>query len=445
MRALLRVVCLLALAATAATILFYRELALTDSPVMLTAAVIVVAVLGAVFGLTFRRQAADSTATPQPGLLAETMAAPAQSDERLEERAMLIFARHLLAAGSGEALLATIERELPPMLGGRRVWVTWEQPARPGVAHARMGERLPQSLLTDRVQEWTTFTLRQQEQTVGLLGIESPGGLSTPLKQSIQVITPLLAQAIGTMQEVDVFREASVLDLLTGAVTRREGIARLQAEVKRGQRTGSTMAVLMIDLDHFKSINDQYGHPIGDLLLTALGQTMQRTLRASDLRCRWGGEEFLIAVPDTTLAQAQIVATHLLQNIAATAVPSSRGPVSSTASIGVTVSRPGETDVDRIIARADMALYQAKNAGRACIRVVLGGFDGEPVGTSPNRPLQAPLERPDGTLPFPDRRDPNRRDRRQVPSPGRRRTDPPTGDGPSAPPPNSEIERTRTG
>jgi hypothetical protein len=153
---------------------------------------------------------------------------------------------------------------------------------------------------------------------------------------------------------------------------------------------------------------------------------MLRTLRASDVRCRWGGEEFLIVLPDTTLAQAQVVATHLLHNLAATAIPSPKGPVSSTASIGLTISRPAETDVNRIVARADMALYQAKHAGRSCIRIVLGGYDGEPVGME--APRKASITGSE-TLPFSDRRAHDRVDRRKVPGPGRRRTDgPPSAD-----------------
>jgi diguanylate cyclase (GGDEF)-like protein len=180
------------------------------------------------------------------------------------------------------------------------------------------------------------------------------------------------------------------------------------------------MAVLMIDLDHFKSINDRFGHAVGDELLTGIGQTMLRTLRATDVRCRWGGEEFLIVLPDTSLAQAQVVATHLLHNLAATTIPSPNGPVTSTASIGLTISRPAETDVNCIVARADMALYQAKHAGRSCIRVVLGGYDGEPVGM--DSPRKMPLQASE-TVPFPDRRVQDRADRRKIPSPGRRRTD----------------------
>jgi hypothetical protein len=95
--------------------------------------------------------------------------------------------------------------------------------------------------------------------------------------------------------------------------------------------------------------------------------------------------------------------------------------VSSTASIGLTISRPGETNIDLIVRRADMALYRAKHAGRSCVRVVLGDPDGNPIGTG--AATAEPISGANATLPFPDRRNPARTDRRRVPGPGRRSTD----------------------
>lgn len=191
------------------------------------------------------------------------------------------------------------------------------------------------------------------------------------------------------------------------------------------------MAVLMVDLDHFKSVNDRFGHAVGDALLTTIGRTLHSTLRASDIRCRWGGEEFLIVLPDTDLGRAQVVAGHLLQNIASAYVPLASGPVTTTASIGLTISRPGETSVTNLVARADLALYRAKREGRSCLRVVLGDHDGKPIGAG-GSPSPAATPRA-AALPFPDRRSPERPDRRRVPSPGRRRTDPaPLSDGPTS-------------
>lgn len=423
MRPLQRVlIVFLFIVAATALVVVNGELAPNGTVLSHGALTLVAIILGMALGLSFRAAAVDAERGPiaPTAPVAETLPSP---EAIPDERALLTFARQLLAATATEDLRAAVESQLPQMLNGRKVWIVWEHPPRPPAANQPFGNMQRPSLISQDVQEWTTFALAVDNQRLGLLGVESAGGLAPHVKQRIQSITPLLGQALKSAQVVDTFREASVVDLLTGAATRREGLNRLQAEIKRAQRTGSAMAVLMIDLDHFKSINDRFGHAVGDALLTAIGDTMSRTLRASDVRCRWGGEEFLILLPDTSLAQAQIVATHLLQNVAATAVPSPQGPVSSTASIGLTISRPAETDVQRVVGRADMALYQAKNAGRACVRVVLGGFDGEPIGMevrkAPSRSASSEA------VPFPDRRNPQQVDRRQMPSPGRRRTDGP--------------------
>jgi diguanylate cyclase (GGDEF)-like protein len=124
------------------------------------------------------------------------------------------------------------------------------------------------------------------------------------------------------------------------------------------------MAVLMLDLDQFKSINDRFGHAAGDAMLAVVGRTIMRTLRATDVRVRWGGEEFLVVLPETDLPRAQVVAKGLLREISAATVATPSGPVGSTVSIGITISRQGETDAAAMLRRADTALYRAKAAGR---------------------------------------------------------------------------------
>jgi diguanylate cyclase (GGDEF)-like protein len=422
MRVLIRIVCSVIVIVALFAIVRWKDDLEAVFPSAPEAATIAIASLVALLFLVGRqRQLRDNEASvlALSNTSPEPSPAPTPAHDIVHDRALVTFARQLVAATATAELRATIESQLPALVEGRRVWVVAEKGA--DAATKETNSHLGQfPLLTDDLQEWTTFILQVDGTRYGLLGVESPGGLSPQIKQRLQSVTPLISQALKTAQDVDGFREASVVDLLTSTATRREGLNRLQAEVKRAQRTGSAMAVLMLDLDHFKGINDRFGHALGDTLLTAIGQTLTRTLRATDVRCRWGGEEFLIVLPDTSLAQAQVVATHLLQNLAATVVPSPQGNVSSTASIGLTVSRPAETDVQRIVVRADKALYQAKNAGRACIRVVLGDFDGEPIGVeTPRQATSGAAEK----LPFADRRSATRPDRRGLPGHGRRRTD----------------------
>ena len=356
------------------------------------------------------------------------LASPVTLSNFFNDDAFLAFVEQVMAATTSDALHLTVQAKFPPLIGGRRVWIVSELQKRNWPEGTEPAGTTFDAQLTSSVQEWTTFPLRVQDKSVGLLGVESSGGLGADRQQAIQRMTPLLARAVSTVGAIETFREAGLVDLLTGAASRREGLNRLNSEVKRSQRTGTSMAVLMIDLDHFKSVNDRYGHAIGDALLTAIGRTLRATLRASDIRCRWGGEEFLIVLPDTDLARAQVVAGHLLHNIASANVPMPSGPVTTTASIGLTISRPRETAANNLVARADLALYRAKREGRSCVRVVLGDHEGKPIGANHNPEPQAPRT---PALPFPDRRSSERTDRRRVPSGGRRRTDPaPPGEGP---------------
>lgn len=358
--------------------------------------------------------------TPDLAAEAPSAEAPVIKGDFFNDNAFLGFLDQLMAATTIEGLLQIIQTQLPPLVGGRQVWMVSDlQQHR--AEEATAGARAVTPLTAD-VQEWTTFPLRVTDKPVGLLGIESSGGLGADLRHAIQRVSAVLARAVTTVGTIEALRQAGLVDLLTGAATRREGLNRLQSEVKRAQRLGSSMAVLMVDLDHFKLVNDRYGHAAGDALLTAIGRTLSATLRASDIRCRWGGEEFLIVLPDTDLARAQVVATHLLHNIAGASVQTASGPVETTASIGLTISRPGETETTNMVARADLALYRAKRQGRSCIRVALGDPTSVPTADDSGASTEPPEPRTP-TLPFTDRRNPAGTDRRSVPGPGRRRTD----------------------
>ena len=138
----------------------------------------------------------------------------------------------------------------------------------------------------------------------------------------------------------------------------------LDSKLQRANRAKSPLAMIMLELDHFKAINDCHGHLCGDAVLTAIGQWMKDALRNSDVKCRYGGEEFLVLLPDTALAAAR-VAESLRREIGQTSVLRRSEAVSTTASFGVSVSRGGELDSRALISRADTALYRAKREGRS--------------------------------------------------------------------------------
>jgi two-component system cell cycle response regulator len=124
----------------------------------------------------------------------------------------------------------------------------------------------------------------------------------------------------------------------------------------------------MFDLDHFKAINDNHGHLSGDAVLAAIGARMRAVLRGSDMKCRYGGEEFLVLLPDTPIGGARRVAENLRRDIEKHPVRWKDADVPVTASFGVTEVLPGEIDPLAVMARADGALYVAKQQGRNCVR-----------------------------------------------------------------------------
>jgi diguanylate cyclase (GGDEF)-like protein/PAS domain S-box-containing protein len=153
-------------------------------------------------------------------------------------------------------------------------------------------------------------------------------------------------------------------DALTGIANRRNFITQLEKEMARIQRVSEPAAVLMLDLDHFKQVNDNHGHAAGDAVLQAFAHTAQSNLRKIDLIGRLGGEEFAILLPETGLDAAKLFAERLRQHIATMSVESAGTLIQITVSIGLTALTRADVSTDAILARADQALYQAKAGGR---------------------------------------------------------------------------------
>lgn len=155
-------------------------------------------------------------------------------------------------------------------------------------------------------------------------------------------------------------RTLSVTDALTGIHNRRYFQERLKAELDRAQRDDQELAVIMLDIDHFKRINDQYGHAVGDHVLRSLCQRIGQRLRRTDVFCRLGGEEFMVLCPGSNAEQARLLAMELWQGVRNVPVD---GVGKVTASFGVAGWRPGE-GADALLLRADAGVYAAKQAGR---------------------------------------------------------------------------------
>lgn len=163
--------------------------------------------------------------------------------------------------------------------------------------------------------------------------------------------------------------EMSKTDPLTGARNRRYFYEQGALESERARRHKSSLAIAMLDIDHFKLINDQHGHLVGDQVLIALSKTCQSKLRNIDIVTRFGGEEFVLLLPHTELSNAVDVCDRLRMEIANQVVLNSEGhPVNFTVSIGITVFRREDVNMDAALMRADSALYEAKRLGRNQVR-----------------------------------------------------------------------------
>jgi diguanylate cyclase (GGDEF)-like protein/PAS domain S-box-containing protein len=159
-------------------------------------------------------------------------------------------------------------------------------------------------------------------------------------------------------------RQLAATDPLTGVANRRSFLERVQLEQSRVRRFGQPAALLLVDIDHFKKVNDTFGHPVGDIVLRQLCDLSGQWLRAVDLIGRLGGEEFGILLPGTDAAGAQQVAERFRRDVAESSFQCSAGSVAVTVSIGFTEINAADPDPETAMARADAALYCAKQQGR---------------------------------------------------------------------------------
>jgi len=158
--------------------------------------------------------------------------------------------------------------------------------------------------------------------------------------------------------------ELATADPLTGVANRRHFLEKAEAEVQRAARYGHPLSLALMDLDHFKKVNDTHGHHVGDEALQHFCRVLGSMLRDVDLVGRIGGEEFAVLLPETDLAQASRAAERMRAALEASPVPAESGPLPLTLSAGVATYGPGAGTIDALLQKADAAMYQAKSAGR---------------------------------------------------------------------------------
>lgn len=195
--------------------------------------------------------------------------------------------------------------------------------------------------------------------TIVLLGVSAlsirMGALRKSLRRQKQELEASLEQ----------IRVLATQDELTGLVNRRHMMDMLRAEQARQQRSGRGMSLVLIDLDHFKRINDGFGHQVGDAVLRTFVDSVLHSLRGTDVLARWGGEEFLLMLPDTQASEALQTVQRMRDSLMPLAFEAISPNLELTFSAGLATCQPGDS-IEAVIDQADQAMYRAKEAGRNC-------------------------------------------------------------------------------
>lgn len=223
----------------------------------------------------------------------------------------------------------------------------------------------------NHIRSWLGIPLLVQDKVIGLLAIDSaePNDFS---EQEIMIATEFANQVAVTLENARILKETqtqAVTDPLTGVSNRRGLIEAGKAEFSKTQNTNRPFSAIMIDLDYFKSINDTYGHAVGDLVLREFAKRCKSCIREIDYIGRYGGEEFIILLPDAHMKASMNIAERLRSAITKKPIQIDDKEISITASLGVACRDESSTTLETLIARADQALYIAKHNGRNCVAV----------------------------------------------------------------------------
>jgi diguanylate cyclase (GGDEF)-like protein len=320
---------------------------------------------------------------------AAAQAVASQAEDRANELERLVDFGHSLGRSLDfESIREVVLEQLPKLTGSDEAWVLirerglWQ--ALGGVRDSRRDIERARGHIADRAividGPWprdpvTTdghlcLPLTAGGFGVGVLGIpDTSGPLTASRRRVIATAAALLAISLRNAQLFRDVRENSLRDGLTGCFNRTHSLEVIDTELRRARRSQLPVSVIMFDLDHFKDINDRYGHLCGDAVLAAVGVRMRDVLRGSDLKCRFGGEEFLVLLPETPIEGAKRVADTLRRELADIRIEWKGELVRTTASFGVTTAQPSEIDREAVVGRADAALYRAKDKGRNCVRL----------------------------------------------------------------------------
>ncbi len=307
----------------------------------------------------------------------------------VEMERLVTFGQALGRSLDIDAIRDVLLAHLPKLAGTEDAWVMvrterqWQALA--GAAHEnraaveRSREHLADRVLNSEIRAVTDpvsmeghlcVPMTAGGLAVGVLGVpDAAGPFTESRRRALAATATLLGISLRNVLLFQELREHSLRDGLTGCFNRAHGLEVIDIELRRARRSQAPVSLIMFDLDHFKAINDRHGHLCGDAVLKAVGARMHEVLRASDLKCRYGGEEFLVLLPETPLEGAKRVADTLRRELSELSIHWKAETLALTASLGVTTALTSEIDSQAIIARADAALYRAKEYGRNCVQV----------------------------------------------------------------------------
>jgi diguanylate cyclase (GGDEF)-like protein len=216
------------------------------------------------------------------------------------------------------------------------------------------------------------FPLVHHGEPLGALIVGATTRRDDLTREEQRMLETVSAHASTTLANARLFarmEEMATTDGLTGAVNRRRFQEQLTAALQRAARFGREVSVLMVDADHFKSINDTYGHPVGDLVLKRIARLLKAEARRTDVVARYGGEEFVVILDETGADGAEQVAERVRQRIEAELIQGEFGRVKVTVSLGLATWPAHAETQDLLLERADQALYEAKRKGRNRVMV----------------------------------------------------------------------------
>jgi diguanylate cyclase (GGDEF)-like protein len=228
------------------------------------------------------------------------------------------------------------------------------------------GEAAPAAFAGTGQASWLAVPLRTRDKAVGAVFVSAdrPGAYG----QSHRELAVVLAgQGMIAYENAELFRtveQLAITDGLTGLLNRRHFFQLADREIATARRRSTPLTAMMLDIDHFKQINDRFGHPVGDQVIIVVADRLNATVRKTDLLGRYGGEEFVVFLPDTGHEGSNILAERIRAALADRPIPTDAGPLTVTASIGLAPFVITDTEPGTLLARADEALYSAKQDGR---------------------------------------------------------------------------------